>query len=515
MSASKEQASGPISQKVAPESVVTLLKLPMSPATSSLTGVPEQYVQVDKKVPNSVVLTCEDLEQSILAEVKGSSMSLHHSIEGGRTPFEGKSDQPKADVDDLASQHLLSLLQKGTSLEESLSPPGADSIEPTDRLSGFNVNPSLDSVSDNATGRNAEKVHSSEQTLTLEALFGASFMNALHSAEAPVSAQRGSAPTANKTEVMQPHGMPSPLVDVGFHSATSRETRSDMAIHEGRMPASSNTQKDHNIPGPWAGSYSDSSIDAAGTVEGGAVDFQLPEEDSLITVGDTVNSMAIDPFSLRSAPKPEGYLPDNGNQEDVNDTIFNSIFRDAERLRMRVSDGPAELQRTPTEMLNHSDLYNHLHGRPSSHFPPQMEQQRPLFPPFDHIAHRNPQMKFAGPDGVHHDAQHPFPGNFIPHHSYSNVSAPRFDPTAAHHAMLQQMPVPGNMPPLHPMQSLPRGVSPTHPISHMAEYMPVMNNMHNFPPHNRQLGYGGSPGMGLPGNDLFIVALFLFFGFFD
>ena len=494
------------------ESVVTPPKL--SPATSSVVRVPEQYSQGDIKGPSSVVFTCEDLEQSILAEVKDNSPSLHRSTQGGWTSLDGNSEKQKTDVDDHASQHLLSLLQKGTSLKEPMPSSRLDIIESTDRFSSSHVNPSFGHISDNADGRDPEMVQNSEQTLTLEALFGASFMNALHSAEAPVSAQRGSDGTVNNSDVMQPHGVPFPRVNRGFLSATSHESRSNRTIHEGEVLAWNNTKKDHSIPGPRIGGYDDSSIDASkrgdsGILEGGAVDIQLPEEDSLFTVGDAVNSMTIDPFTLENTHKPEEFFPGNKNPEDLDEKFLDAIFRDAEQLRTRVSDGPTQLQKGPLKMVDHNDLYHHSHAIPSSQFPHQMDQTRPLFPPLDHLAHRNPQMKFAGPDGMH-DPHHPFSGNLIPHHALNNMGAPRFDSGAVHHPMLQHMPVPGNFPPHHQLQSLPRGVPPSHPVNRMPAFMPEVNSMHNFPLHNRHPNYGGGLGMGLPGKDLSILDLILF-----
>lgn len=485
------------------ESVGTPPKIPTSPATSSIIGVPKQYSQGDKKGQSSAVLTCEDLEQSILAEVKETSPSVHHVVRGGRAPVDGKSEEQKADIDDHASQHLLSLLQKGTSLKDSMSSPSPDIINSTDRYSGSHVHPSFGHTSDNVAVRNPEMVHSSEQTLTLEALFGASFMNALHSAEAPVSVQRGSTGTGNSTDVVQPHGVPFPSADEAFFSAISHESRSNKSIPEGDILDLSNTQKNHKIPGPWVSGYSDSPIEASklidsGIEEGGASEIQLPEEDSLITVGD-VNPITTDPFAFENMHKPGEFLPENISVEDLNDKFLNTIFRRGERLRTCVSDGPTQLHKGPLEMVDSNDLYHHLHGRSSSHFPHQMDQRRPLFPPFDHLGHRNQQMKFAGPDGIHHDPHNLFPGNLIPHHAFNNMSGPRFDPAAAHHPMLQNMPVPGNFPPHHPMHSLPRGVPPSHPINHMSGYIHEMNNMHNFPLHNQQPNYGGGPGMGLPG----------------
>lgn len=464
--------------------VVTPLKTPSSSATSSVIGNTEHYPPDDKKASSSVVLTCEDLEQSILAEVEDSSPNIHLSIKEGWTSFDGKSDKQEAAVTDHASQHLLSLLQKGTNLKDS-TPSLQSDIESADS----HVKPSFSHISVNITGGNPEIAHTSEQTLTLEALFGASFMNALHSAEAPVSAQRGSAGTIDNTDnIVQSDGVPFP---------PAHESRSTKTSHEGVL-ALNQTRNNHTVPG-----YGDPSLNAAkpgdmGIEEGGAVDIQLPEEDSLITVGDTVNFSTIDdPFSYEHAHIREEFLPGNRNPGDLNDSFFN-IFRDAERLRTHASDGATQLQKAPLEMVDHNDIYHQLQGRSSSHFTRQMDQTRPSFPPFDHLAHRNQQMNFVGPRGMHPDLHHPFSGNLVPpHRSFSNVGAPRFDPTAVH-PMLQHMPVPGNFPPHHPMPNLQRGFSPSHPINHMPGYLPDMNNMHDFPMHSRQPSYGPVAGGGGP-----------------
>ncbi|ONK59033.1 uncharacterized protein A4U43_C08F2280 [Asparagus officinalis] len=452
VSTADEKAGQNIPLKLTSESVVNPSKLPTIPVTCSVTSVPENCSLSDKKSPNSTVLTCEDLEQSILAEVKITKPDQHHSDQGGWIPADGKSERMKAVIDDRASNHLLSLLQNRTGLENSISscPLG---IESADSFCGSKVKPLFDHISGNTAVKIPEKVSSSEKTLTLEALFGASFMNALHSAEAPVSAQRGSVDTVNNTEVMQPHGV---------------------SLVEAVKPADMGTEEEE------------------------AGEIQLPEEDSLITVSDTVNAVTTDPFSFNNVHKPEVFLPENNNVEN-NDKFINAIFRDKERLRKHVSDVPVHLQKEPLKMVDPSDLYRQLHGRPSSHFPHQIDQSRPLFPPLDHPFHINPQMKLAGQNGMHHDPHLPFHENLIPRQDFNHAGAPRVDPAAFHYSMLQNMPAPANFHPHHPMQSLPRGLPPSYPMNHTPGYMHEMNTMHNFSLHNRQPDYNGGPAMGLRG----------------
>ncbi|KAJ6805796.1 uncharacterized protein M6B38_177910 [Iris pallida] len=466
---------------------------------SSVVQKSEQYSQVDKKSPCSAVLTCEDLEQSILAEATDSSPSLQQpTIQVAWTPFDGNLTEQKVDVDDHASQHLLSLLQMGTSLKESISSPGPDLIEPSDRIAASEVTSSLNlRISDNAVVRDPEMVRSSEKSITLETIFGSAFMNELHSAEAPVSAKRDPVATVNSTDILQHHALEFPHADGSFFSSVSPESRPNKIINKGDIVALNNTRKNPNLSVPWVGSYSDSSIEGPklhgmGIEQGGSMDVQLPEEDSLFTVGDTLIPVTSDPFPFENAHKSE-FLRRN-NVDNLNNRLFGPILGEGERLRTRVPEGPPPLNDGP--FVDPDSLYNHLHGRPSVQYPHQMDHTRPLFPPLDHLTQRNALMKFVGPDGLHHDP-HQFPGNVIPQHAFSNVGARRFDPAVAHHPMLQHMPVPGNFPPQHPMQGLPGGIMPSQAINHMPSYIPDMNNIHNFSVHHRQPNYGGL-GMGLP-----------------
>ncbi|KAL1198129.1 hypothetical protein V5N11_001213 [Cardamine amara subsp. amara] len=118
------------------------------------------------------VLTCEDLEQSILSEVGESYHPPPPVHKGSSVSSVNKTKQRKTSVDDQASQHLLSLLQRGAdsksqdtqllSVTESRSPP--PSLKPT-------------------TSGEADP----GKSLTLENLFGSAFMSELQSIGEPVS----------------------------------------------------------------------------------------------------------------------------------------------------------------------------------------------------------------------------------------------------------------------------------------------------------------------------------------
>ncbi|XP_073102426.1 uncharacterized protein [Elaeis guineensis] len=495
---SNDIAEGYIAPSLAFENNDNAPKLLTSPATLSIAGISEQYHQGDKPDSNPLVLTCEDLEQSILAEVKDSSSTLQHSVQGAWTVLDGKSEDQRTNVDDHASQHLLSLLQKGTKKDAmALSRLGMESFDRltiSDVKSGVN----LGGV-ENATPSNSETVPGSEKTLTLEALFGAAFMNELHSVEAPVSVQRGSAGGINDTDVPLTHKLPISPADDALFSSSSGEYVSNKTIHEGKMLYLNHIQEagGYNVPGAGVDNRDSpiegSKLGSAG-LEGGAMEIHLPEEDSLITVSDSLDSITSDTLPFVNAHKTEELLPGKTLGE-LNAKLLDAIPRDAESITLSL-DGLPHLH-GPYDMVDSDNLYHHLQGRPSSQLPHPMNQTRPLFQQLDHLANRNQQMKFTGPEGIHHDPHHPFPANAIPHHAFNNAGDPRFDP-AAHHLMFQQMPLPGNFPQQYPFQGLPRGVPLSHPINHIPGYSPEMGNVHNHPMPQRQPNYGGL-GMGMPG----------------
>ena len=99
------------------------------------------------------ILTCEDLEQSMLAHVEVASSS--EPLAKLNTNF----NPTKADVDNHASEHLLSLLFKS---KEVSTVPDDTEVAAVD----------------------------SGKSLTLEALFGSAFMKELHSKDTPISGQK-------------------------------------------------------------------------------------------------------------------------------------------------------------------------------------------------------------------------------------------------------------------------------------------------------------------------------------
>lgn len=147
------------------------------------TDVADSLNKKDHQYPSSrlsgMVLTCEDLEQSIIAEASESVSKLQIQSDESRADSDGNvlANGQKLQMDDHASQHLLSLLQKGDQ-KSSMNP---------DHRENYVAHMGADQHEDSG---NAEKVGYPEKmggAQTLEFLFGKAFMKELRSADAPVS----------------------------------------------------------------------------------------------------------------------------------------------------------------------------------------------------------------------------------------------------------------------------------------------------------------------------------------
>jgi hypothetical protein len=123
------------------------------------------------------ILTCEDLEQLMLAQASSSTDKKSASNNDPNILSQnwqvGVSDC--GNMDNNASHHLLSLLHKGAPAMKEKDPE---------------ISPST----------NLEATAGSGNNVTLEALFGAAFMNELHSMDAPVYSHREGPPEPQSLE---------------------------------------------------------------------------------------------------------------------------------------------------------------------------------------------------------------------------------------------------------------------------------------------------------------------------
>ncbi|MQL74637.1 hypothetical protein Taro_007015 [Colocasia esculenta] len=463
-------------------------------ATSCVTRVHESHDHPGKPGTDAGVLTCEDLEQSILADAKESSSGLLDIVQGPWNTVDANPKLQKAGVDDHASQHLLSLLHKGMCSKDLANPELAQTSE---RPGNVNVKSEVTLMfAGNNFSENAEPVRT-EKPLTLEALFGSAFMKELHSMEAPVSGHRGSVDENRDNCAPQFNGISLPHAD---YISSSSEYSSSVAL-EGNISLKhtpeARPQKHHETWTGFEDLQSKNSIPPNFVArEEGSLGIYLPEEESLITVGDTVSPIMADPFPADNASKNAERLGSRLPDEILMDKLAAlNIPRNNDRYSALELDAPSV--HGPYHMVEPG--FSYQHARPSSpQFPhPHMDHIRSLFQPSDNPTHRNPLMNFVGPDNMHHDPHlphHQFPSNNIHHHPFHNPGGPMFDP-AIPLPMASPMPVPGNFPPRQPLQGFPRGVPLSPPLNHMPSFMPEMNAMHGFP---RQPSYGGF-GMGMPG----------------
>ncbi|KAL3677338.1 hypothetical protein R1sor_027286 [Riccia sorocarpa] len=135
-----------------------------------------------------VFLTCEDIEQSILAEAGTNP----EKVKSRNRPFphetNRKGEQGGQAADSLASRHLLSLLQKGAREDDERKHSRRRSLSRNESFAESEIGDgggwSLGSNGQETGGPN--KLLPGENP-TLEALFGKAFMSELRSTEAPVS----------------------------------------------------------------------------------------------------------------------------------------------------------------------------------------------------------------------------------------------------------------------------------------------------------------------------------------
>ncbi|KAF6162172.1 hypothetical protein GIB67_008301 [Kingdonia uniflora] len=402
--------------------------------------------KINEQVPGAAprVLTCVDLEQSILSEIHETVPNRQDPIQAWSV-WEQKHDPPRTQVDDGASQHLLSLLQKGINEE------------------------------------NTETIQNSQNNLTLESLFGTNFMKELHSAEAPLSVQRGSFGGSPRADVLEAQDVIYPVRTDGFFPPIFDENESNKTTLEDGIP-----EAQYGKPAkPWLGFDAPRPEVVSKLTEDRSEEIQLPEEEHLIAIGDHVkpsnSSFISHGHEFVSSPEPSANIVDKLAE-------LNAVLK-SERSIGSGSNGQNFLG-----SLEANIPFQNTHGRASSQFRnPQMNHEMHLLQPLDpyrtQMSSRTPIM---GQERIiHHDQ---LPGNaFLPPSYPHSHGTSRFEPPMHHHPMLQHMQMRDNFLPPHLLQGFPRGASPPpHHINHMAGFRPEMNPMHGFPSNHRQPIHSGS-----------------------
>ncbi|KAB5569388.1 hypothetical protein DKX38_003181 [Salix brachista] len=460
----------------------------------------EKRSNTDKPDAIPAVLTCEDLEQSILSEITENGSTLLPPVHGW-SGGDVKIEQQKAEYH--ASRHLLSLLQKGTGLDNA-APSANLGISVADRLQNTEVgNPS--NAPPKPRDADAENIPNSGKVLTLETLFGTAFMKELQPVGTPVSSRRDSVGYASD-KASESHGLSIPVMDDGLLPPTA-EIVFSMSSHRNGVLASNQRQQivSDRTGGHLIGFDPQNEVDSShlrtelGSKIGGfdgSVGIKLPEEDSLIAGSDPLN---LQNFLLaRNSAKSE-LLQTPGTSVDIAEKLaaLNSGFRDE---RPVVGQDSQPFLRGPYDMRESDVQFHNLHVQSSSsqHHPPQLNHPVPMFHPLDsHPANMNAQMKLAVPENIHHDSpNHQFSANmFRPPFNHPSSTLTGFD-RSTHNSVLSQMHMHGNFPPAHLRREFPRGAPlPPHPSNQGTGFMQESGPMQGFPFSQRQPNFGA---LGIP-----------------
>lgn len=472
-------------------------------------GISDQACSKNKEDAVPTVLTCEDLEQSILSEYGAKTTNTQPQLKSW-TAVGGDIAQSSGHADSNASLHLLSMLQKSSDLTNTV-------VNPVINLADKQV---VSQEHDRTTVVNEPKEEENGtlgKTLTLEALFGTAFMKELESVGAPVSVQRGST-GSGRVDAPDPHAFPFPVGDNDISSLTVENTGPQIPIHDYNVP--SNHRQIAKLSGAdnWLG-VGDSSIGTSspkrqteslnkrGGFERNA-GYQLPEEEHLISAGD-----ARDPRLLPIMPGGNSINHVNSSSSTPINiaeklAVFGGLIKD--NHSMGGSEGmpfPHDSYEQRGPDIPYSNLQ--LQQQPSQHFqPPQITQARPLYHHLEsHPAHMSSHLKFMSPERTFgHDSpvNHQLSSPMIrpSFHHNPNVRVSGFDVPPSQHPMLHQMQMPGNH---HPQ--FVRGGPVPHHGNQPTGFAQEMNQMQGLPFGPRLPNIGGS-GVPMPGKNCSVFPCF-------
>nr|BAD94041.1 hypothetical protein [Arabidopsis thaliana] len=392
-------------------------QLSSTSTTKSVTAVPP-------------VLTCEDLEQSILSEVGDSYHPPPPPVDQDTSvPSVKMTKQRKTSVDDQASQHLLSLLQR------SSDPKSQD----TQLLSATERRPPPPSMKTTTPPPSVKSTTAGEadpgKSLTLENLFGSAFMNELQSIGEPVS---------GRAMVSDAPGVP---------------LRSERSI--GELSQRNQIRPD----GPPGGGLA------------------LPEDGNLLAVGGHAN-----PSKYMSFPGSHNQEPEVAFNISDKLAALNSGPRN-ERPTMGGQDGlflhqhPQQYVTNPSSHLNGSGPVFHPFDSQHAHVKPQLDFMGPGSTMSQH--HDPPPNHRFPPNMIHRPPFHHTPTSGhpefdrLPPHMMQKM---HMQDNLQHHHLMQGFPGSGPQPHHSP-----------HVNNQMPGLIPELNPSQGFPFAHRQPNYGMPP----------------------
>ncbi|KAI4364717.1 hypothetical protein MLD38_020772 [Melastoma candidum] len=432
------------------------------------------------------VLTCEDLENSILSEFSEGGPNIQQTDE----VLEISDDMIKPrknNVDDHASQHLLSLLQKGGQEDKPLSLNLAATItgqsenRPADNTNGLQNN------SEAAIGKTPLD---GGQTSTLGALFGSALMKALKSDGAPVSAQgAGSArfDLVNPNESSLPVAGDKPMPPLGHDDLSSWNVAEDNISNLSRKRQSSLNMEEQfaidDIQMETDKPQFRSKVAPGASIVGQPEKVRLPEDDSLVAGGDI--------FKLhgnlgRGSAKTE--FPSYSSPFDIGGprTALDSLFKDRNYIEQARPPFQVPFERRESD-ISFPDMQN----PPFSHLQPnRFNHMGPIYNPQDsYTILNNPLMK-QRESTLHIGTP---PSHQIPRGMLRPTHQPSagFDP-AMLHPMMQQMHLPGSFPLSHQLQGTSSGPRSSHPNQQVSGLMQELNSV-GFPFGHRPPSFSGMP----------------------
>ncbi|CAL0315035.1 unnamed protein product [Lupinus luteus] len=413
-----------------------------------------------------------------------------------------KTSQSNSNSDNHASQHLLSLLHKGTCHKtiEQFSIVDVDSSDKVCNTQGA----ATANIHDDAVEENADISNSSKQ-LTLETLFGTAFMKELQTVGEPLSVQRTSVESEGY-DVSDSIMSLFPASDSGLSHAGGH------ALHRhgsGILPSEkTHPPQPNRFSEQWL-EYGDPKGDlnslhlkskfSKASGFDGPNDIHFPEEDNFTAVGDPLQNFLIAGNSAKSDLSHDIAVDNTGKL-----AALNPAFRVEQPI---MGNQGLPHSRDPYGMREPGIPYQNLNVQRSSRLqPPELNQMGPMFNQLDsHPPHISPYIKLMTPESmVHRESppNHQFLGNLhLPPFNQPSNALNGFGPPA-HHSMFQQMNMQGNHPPPNLLRGFPGRVPlPAHPSNPMTGFIQEPNTMQGFPINGHRRPPFGGPGMPLQASD--------------